>query len=133
MRRRDYRCTLCDYLFEYIDSIHDQVIEAMDCPACCGPSSARRQVAVPTIGKINKGVFVTDFPGGHTLTRDEVERRLDYKPPAPFEGDSRLTERLAERLEKVEAQMDAGALPPPRPLTSEQRDMVQKAVKVAES
>lgn len=134
MRRRDYRCTN-GHVFEYLDSMTDPIHEYLKCPACGEP--AKRQVARGVmIGKIDRGTYVTDFHGGTpdqptrvTLTRDEVERRLAYRPPKPFENDPTLQDRIADRVDRMIAKQDAGELPPPKELTSEQRDLVEKALK----
>ncbi len=130
MRRRDYRCPV-DGLWEFVDSMHDQVFDHLPCPTC--RRASKRQVAIPIIGKIDRGVFVTDFQTGPrgeqrtTLTRDEVERRLDYRPPDPFENHK--PGWSADLVEKVMAKQDAGELPPPREVTPEQVKVLEKALK----
>lgn len=126
MRRRDYRCPTHG-LFEYLDDFGDAIHEALACPTC--GSESHRQVARVTIGKIDRGTFVTDFPGGHTLTRDEVERRLDLKPGVPFENDPTFTNRIAERVDRLMARQDAGELPPRKELSEKEIDTVKKALK----
>lgn len=129
MRRRDYRCTGCDAVFEFVDSMNDPIYEHLPCPECKAP--AKRQVAIPTIGKIDRGTFVTDFPGARpgektTMTRDEVERRLAHKPE---ENTGPIISNLEDRVERLMAQQDAGTLKSAPELTPHQRETIEKALK----
>ena len=137
MRRRDYRCYEHG-LFEYVDSMHDPVIEFLPCPTCGKPS--KRQVAVPIIGKIYQGVHVTDFPGPLgpdgkptriTMARDEVERRLAQEPQHPMSEEyfERTREQRAEKVERLIQQANSGTLPPPPEPTQEQVKLVTEALK----
>ena len=139
MRRRDYRCP-DGHVWEYVDSIRDPIYEHLPCQVeiaqgvkCRKP--AARQIAVPTIGKVYRGEWVTDFPGGRSLPTEDVERRLDHKPEEPF-SDKYLEQTRARRFDALErrtAKADAGELPKPPELTPDQREKVQAALKVNES
>jgi len=135
MRRMDFRCDVHG-VFEAVEPLHAPVSDRWRCPAC-GRSCIKVYLKAPMIGKIDNGVFVTDFPGpigadGRpsriTMTRDEVERRLAYKPDDQHEF---KISNIEDRIERLMAKQDAGELPPAPEPTPEQRGVIEKALKSA--
>lgn len=124
MRAMDFHCAAHGF-FEAREPFEAPVSTTWPCPKC-GVAAAKVYLKAPSIGKINKGVFVVDFPGGHTLTRDDVEERISRKPGVPFESDAGFRDRVAQKVEKVLQMEAAGTLPPARKPTDEQAKVMEK-------
>jgi hypothetical protein len=140
MRRMDFRCDVHG-VFEAVEALTAPVSERWPCPTC-GRSCVKVYLKAPMIGKIDNGTFVTDFPGPIgpdgkpsriTMTRDEVERRLDYRAPEPFSDAhlERTRDQRADALDRLIAAQDAGALPKRPEPTQQQREVIEKALKSA--
>ena len=122
IRRMDFRCQRHGY-FEASESLHAPVSQTWPCPEC-GEQSAKVYLKAPMIGKISSGQFVVDFPGGHTLLRDDVEERISRPEPAPFENDPGFAERIVDRAIEKAYRREQGQLPqvaPAAPSESEQK------------
>lgn len=138
MRRRDYRCPDCGYVFEFVDSMSDPIYQQLPCqnPNGCGGQAIRLVARGVQIGKIYQGVHVVDFPADPhdkskvtTMSRDEVERRIAMQPDDT--GDVVSDEVLSDRFDRIVAQMDSGNYKPPAELTTEQKESLAKALKRA--
>lgn len=118
LRRMDFHCAEHGF-FEGSEPISAPVSETMPCPEC-GVESPKVWLKPPSIGKIYAGEFVVDFPGGHTLTRDECERRISEKPGVPFANDPDFAERIYSNATIRAYKRELGEIPPrPQPTESE--------------
>ena len=99
------------------------------CPTC-GADSKKVMLRAPTIGKIAGGTFVVDFPGGHVLTRDDVEERIQRKPDVPFADDPGFAGRIVDRAIERAHRRAQGEIPPrPEPTEAEVKLMRKELAK----
>lgn len=130
LRRMDFHCESHGF-FEGSEPIAAPVSQTMPCPEC-GIESAKVWLKAPSIGKIEGGEFVVDFPGGHTLTRDECERRISEKPGVPFANDPDYAERIYSNATIRAYKREHGEIPPrPEPTAGELKTLETELKKQA--
>jgi len=110
LRKMDFHCPAHGF-FEASEAINAPVSETWPCPQC-EAVCPKVWLKAPAIGKIEKGTFVVDFPGGHTLTRDDAEERISRPEVLPFADDPGFGERMYDKAMLKTYMRESGQLPP---------------------